>query len=534
MLQLTVLVSGAVLMALEMLGSRVLAPQFGNSIFVWGSLIGVILTALSAGYYLGGRLADRHPSLPPLARVLALAGVWTWLLPEAATRVNAWLAARDLGPRLGALVASLALFAGPALLLALVSPWAVRLAAREIRSVGSTAGVLYALSTGGSIAGTLVTSFFLIPAFGVADLLRSCGLVLLALAALDLAAARRRAQAIGVTALTALLLFTSAVLRPPALFETGAPARIEPPRAVGGGMQPGVVSGGPAVGEIRGPFEDGVVFEKESLYHHIRVENAGGSRYLRFDNSWQSGMYLDDPLRARFEYTDYLLLPFALRPDAGRALMVGLGGGSVVKKLLAYRPDLRLDVAELDPVVVEVARTYFGVPDNPRLTVHVEDGRRLLDRAGPAYDVILLDAYYADAIPFHLTTREFLGRVRARLTDGGLVAANLIGALEGPRSALLRSMARTFATVFPEVYLFPVGGRSPDTYQNVILLAPREPHRWSREDIVKAAEAQADALGTPSLPEYAAALHTRPLPVDDVPVLTDDHAPVDALLHLYE
>lgn len=533
MLHLTVLVSGAVLMALEMLGSRVLAPHFGNSIFVWGSLIGVILAALSAGYYLGGFLADRHPSLPPLARILALAGVWTWLLPEVAARVNPWVGARDLGPRLGALVAALSLFAGPSLLLALVSPWAVRLAAREIGRVGSTAGTLYALSTGGSIAGTLVTSFFLIPAFGVADLLRACGLVLLALAALNLAAARRRAQAAGVTALTAVLLLASAAVRPPALFETGAPARIEPPRA-GDGARPGAVSGGPAVGEIRGPFEDGVVFEKESLYHHIRVENAGGSRYLRFDNSWQSGMYLDDPLRARFEYTDYLLLPFALRPDAGRALMVGLGGGSVVKKLLAYRPDLRLDVAELDPVVVEVARTYFGVPDNPRLVVHVEDGRRLLDRAGPAYDVILLDAYYADAIPFHLTTREFLGRVRDRLAGDGLVAANLIGALEGPRSALLRSMARTFATVFPEVYLFPVGGRRPDAYQNVILLAPREPRRWTREDVVEAAEAQAEALGTPSLPEYAAALHTRPLPVDDVPILTDDHAPVDALLHLYD
>lgn len=533
MLHLTVLVSGAVLMALEMLGNRVLAPHFGNSIFVWGSLIGVILAALNAGYSLGGFLADRRPTLAPLAHVLALAGLWTWLLPEAAARVSPWIVARDLGPRLGALVASLALFAGPSLLLALVSPWAVRLAAREIRSVGSTAGLLYALSTGGSIAGTLVTSFFLIPAFGVADLLRGLGLVLFGLAALDLAAARRRAQAVGAAALTALLLVTSAALRPPALFETEGPVRIEPPRVERSTPSP-VSSGGPAVGEIQGPFEDGVVFEKESLYHHIRVENAGGSRYLRFDNSWQSGMYLDDPLRARFEYTDYLLLPFALRPDASRALLVGLGGGSVVKKLLAYRPELRLDVAELDPVVVDLARTYFGVPDNPRLQIRVEDGRRFLDRAGTDYDVILLDAYYADAIPFHLTTREFLSSVRDRLTGGGMVAANLIGALEGPRSALLRSMARTFAAVFPEVYLFPAGGRRPDAYQNVILLAPREPHRWSREDITKAARAQAEALGTASLPDYAASLYARPLLVDGVPILTDDHAPVDALLHLYE
>ncbi|HWP35637.1 MAG TPA: fused MFS/spermidine synthase, partial [Thermodesulfobacteriota bacterium] len=182
-LRVIVFVAGAVLMALEIVGSRVVAPHFGSSIFVWGSLISVFLTGLSAGYYAGGRLADRWPSYALLAWLLVPPGVWILALPAAAPWLNEAVVAADLGPRWGPLVITTLLFLVPSVCLGLVSPFAIRLAARSLSTVGNTAGVLYALSTAGSIAGTLGTAFFLIPNFGTRAIVFGLGVTLLVLAA---------------------------------------------------------------------------------------------------------------------------------------------------------------------------------------------------------------------------------------------------------------------------------------------------------------------------------------------------------------
>ena len=169
---LLIFVSGAVLMALEIAGSRVLAPVFGSSVFVWGSLIGIFLGAMSGGYWLGGWLSERWPNQTLLNGLLAAAGGFTLLLPLWAAPLCQALAGGpeslvDLGPRLGPLTASLILFALPSLLMGVASPFAVRLLARDLERVGAVAGRLYAVGTLGSIAGTLITAFWLIPAFGV-------------------------------------------------------------------------------------------------------------------------------------------------------------------------------------------------------------------------------------------------------------------------------------------------------------------------------------------------------------------------------
>lgn len=539
---------GAALMAIEMLGSRFLAPQLGNSIFVWASLIGVILGALSVGYTLGGRLADRSPRLEGLAAILGSAGLLTWLLPWAARLLLPAIANWGLGAREGSLLAALVLFAPPALLLGMLSPWAIRLAIGEVEAAGRASGYLYALSTAGSIAGTLGTAFFLIPAFPLAPLTHALGASLVLSAALaflplpdvvphsggrqrDAKAGQSWAESgraapspfpgrfslgVGLAALALAMLWP--VVGGERL---GLPA----PRLPGGGTRP--------VG-----FEPGlrVIYERSTLYHYLRVAEDEDSRYLLFDRSWQSGMYLDDPVRTRFEYTDYYHLAFVLQPEIKRALLIGLGGGSVPKRFLRDYPRVRLDVVELDPVVEEVARRYFALPEDERLRVVVEDGRRFVDGLQPEeqYDLIMLDAYYADAIPFHLATREFLESARAHLAPGGVLAVNLIGALAGPRSHLFRSFYRTARTVFPSVYVFPVGDLSPEQYQNIMLLATSSPLVPARE-LVRRAHllAEEGRVRVPELATYAGRQYLTPVPVEDVPVLTDQYAPVDALLHLY-
>lgn len=494
----TAFVAGAVLMALELLGSRILAPHLGNSIFVWGSLIGVVLAALSLGYALGGVAADRLPDRGVLAAVLVAAGAWVWWLSAKAGPWTAAIAARDLGPRLGPLAAAGALFFPPGVLLGAVSPWLVRLEAPAPGRVGRVAGRLYALSTAGSIAGTLATAFWLIPLWPVESVLRALA------AALGLVAAplagRRRLPVAAVAAGLAVL----AALAP-------------------GGTRPAVTADGARI-----------LYERDTLYHHLRVEDRGDSRFLRFDDSWQSGMYLHDPVAARFEYTDVMHAGWALNPGARRVLLVGLGGGSIPKRVLASYPDVRVDVVELDPEVVEVARRFFALPSDPRLRIFIDDGRRFLRRASGPYDLVLLDAYFADSIPFHLTTVEFLEELRSRLAPDGVAVANLIGAAEGPRSKLLRAMYRTYRQVFPQVYLLQVLPEDPREVQNVILLATARRPVLSPEEL--RARIAAWARQHPELEALAQAadlVYDRPIDVADVPVLRDAHAPVDALLHLY-
>ncbi|MCL5039371.1 MAG: fused MFS/spermidine synthase [Firmicutes bacterium] len=507
MVYLLVFLSGSVLMSLELLGSRILAPFFGNSIYVWGSLIGIFLAALSLGYFLGGLAADRFPLLEALGWPLLLAGLLTSFVPAFSASLGPSLLEMGLEPRSGSLLLSLLLFFLPSVLMGMVSPLAIRLQTSRLTALGSSAGTLYALSTVGSILGTFLTAFYLIPAWGVADLTRSLGFLLVLLSGAAFLARRKWHS---LTLSLVLLLFLSVVWQPWAARNSN-------------------------VTKSDLPVGWKTLYQADSLYHHIRVVESQDSRYLRFDNSWQSGMYLTDPYATRFEYTDFFHLALVINPKIEEVLFIGLGGGSAPKKFLKDYPQMKIDVAELDPAVVQVARRYFFLPDDSsRFHVRAQDGRVFLQNSSRQYDLIVLDAYYADSIPFHLTTQEFLSELKAHLKPGGLVAANLIGALQGNGSGVFRALYRTFAAVFPTRYLFPVlweKNNDPASLRNIILVAGEGQPLVREVFIRKAADmAKGGQIKVPRLADYAASLYQKPLEVEDVPLLTDDHAPVDNLL----
>lgn len=181
MIYIVVFLCGALVMSFEILGSRVLAPNFGSSVFVWGSLISVFLAGLSLGYYAGGRIADRNPSTRKLAVIIFVPAALFLTFPFYATHVSDWIFMKDLGIRLSPLLASLMLFFLPSVFLGMVSPYTVKLMICSLHTSGSTVGSLYALSTLGSIVGTLVTSFYLIAMAGVKMLIMGHGVVLLCL-----------------------------------------------------------------------------------------------------------------------------------------------------------------------------------------------------------------------------------------------------------------------------------------------------------------------------------------------------------------
>ncbi len=529
-----VFIAGAVLLGLELAASRVLAPYFGSSLFVWGALIGVVLAGLSLGYWIGGAAADRYPAPRLLLGALASASLLVLAIPYldgwALERVVSW----DPGPRADPLVATILLFGAPSVILGSVTPIAVRLRARSLERLGRTAGRLFAISTAGSIAGTFATAFWLIPALGTDQLLASAALALM-VAAAAVAVAERAPVALAVALAAAGALTAPVLALAP---ESGG-------RLAGTQLQNwsplyrlqeegGRQTGDPGAESRNAGFR--IVHAKDTRYHRLVVADDSDTRFLRFDNSFQSAMYLGEPFRTRFEYTDYLDLGLAYNPDAGSVLFIGLGGGSAPKRMWRDFPQLRLQAVELDPEVVDVAYRYFALPRDDRLAVEVEDGRRYLVRHSERWDVIVVDAFYSDAIPFHLATREFLELAHARLEPGGVVVVNVFGALAGDQSRLLRSMLRTYRAVFPTVAVHPVflqGDRDPRSVRNVILVATD----GAAPSTAFLAERWAEIRKrVPAAPDLATAIRERwdrPLATEDVPVLTDDYAPTDALLLLF-
>lgn len=520
---LGVFASGGVLLAVEIAASRVLAPSFGNSLYVWGALIGVVLTGLAIGYWAGGALADRFPITELLLSVMGAGALLVLAVPLVDRPVLDWILDWNPGPRLDPLLAAAVLFGPLSVVLAAVTPVAVRLAADSLATIGRTAGRLFAVSTAGSIAGTFATAFFLLPELGTGQLMAGGAAVLLAAVALIALTGRALvAGALGVAAAAGAVAVTIALAPEAEGRLTGRAAQNWSPlyRLRGG-----------AAGQLDYRAEGyRVRFRKDTAYHSVAVVEDDTVRYLRFDSSFQSAMPLRRPFGTSFQYTDWMQLALAYNPSARDVLVIGLGGGSVPKRLWRDFPQLRIDAVELDPVVRDVAYRWFGLPRDERLRVTVDDGRRFLRRTGRRWDAILLDAYYSDSVPFHLTTREFIELVRSRLNPGGIVAANVIGAVRGRESRLFRSFWRTYGTAFPTLAVHPVGGGAPEELRNLVVLATESalPDRGFLTSRWRAIRAR--SRGAPDLTNAIRSRYEQPIPVADVPLLTDDFAPTDSLI----
>jgi spermidine synthase len=526
-----VFIAGGVLLGLEIASSRVLAPHFGNSLYVWGALIGVVLAGLSTGYWLGGVIADRWPQPRLLVGLLGAGALLVLAIPF----VDGWMLDRvvdwDPGPRLNPLVATILLFGIPSVVLGTVSPVAVRLKARSLAHLGRTAGRLFAVSTAGSIAGTFLTSFWLIPELGTDQVLASAAVALM-LAAAAVALVERLAVALAVALALAGASVGAVVSLAPESGATVSASQLRNWSPVYRQQSPDDRAG--AIEGSQTGYK--ILHTEDSQYHRIAVVEDDTSRYLRFDSSFQSGMYVDDAFKTRFVYTDYLQLPVAYRQETKRMLYIGLGGGSAPKRAWRDFPSVQIDVVELDPAVVSAAYEYFAVPRDTRLKVEVQDGRRFLATNDGPWDVIVVDAFYSDSIPFHLATREFLELVRSRLAPGGLVAANIIGAVTGSNSRLFRSMLRTYRAVFPTVNIHPVlddGGTDLGEIRNVIVIAG-DGAAPSKEFLLERwRDVRRRSPGAPDLADAIRGRVDAPVSTADVPVLTDDYAPTDALLLLF-
>jgi len=441
-LLLTAVLCGGLVMVIEVLGSRVIGPFFGVSLFVWTSLISVTLIALAIGYAVGGWLADRRDRPGWLYAIIALAGLATLLVPFLRGAVLDLTV--PLGLRAGSFAATLLLFGPPLALLGMVSPYLVKLARRESASLGFTVGGFYALSTLGSVAGTVLTGFVLIALLGVDRIFQLAGTLLLLLAAGYFVLFARRPAAL------ALLL-----LALPGWFD-------------GRAAIDRVLANGTRVTEIE---------TRDSHYGRLQVvEYIGGTtrtRELAIDGLVQGGIDLASGLPV-YEYPYFMqFVPVALQPAGRRALMIGLGVGMVPDWYA--RRGVTVDVVDIDPEVVDMARRHFGFSGNG--TVHIEDARTFLARPGDRYDYILLDVFSGDVTPGHLLSREAVALLAARLADGGVLALNLIGSVGSDRymtASVLATLRTAFATVEMVPTFEPGRGRGEG---NLIVVAYQGPRR---------------------------------------------------------
>lgn len=259
----------------------------------------------------------------------------------------------------------------------------------------------------------------------------------------------------------------------------------------------------------------------QSPYRRLRVSDENGVRLLKFDRNQQSSMHLDDPFATDIEYVTYLHTAVAVKPDPRRALVIGLGGGSIVKQLWRDHPRLHIDAVELDPEVIEVACALFSVPEE-RVELICGDGREALALLPGPYDIVIVDAFDDDHVPRHLTTEEFMREARASMSDDGAIVWNVFGAIYGPHSKTFRSMYRTATNVWRNVWLFPVAlTRDPsDQTRNIVMVASDAD--MSDEDLVgRIASRVGGRVSCSGFESLGEELYTKPVRAGDVPLLLD-------------
>lgn len=480
-----VFLSSAILLVMEMVAARLIAPYVGVSLYTWSAVIGVILAGLSLGNWIGGVYADRGAGARATgACLLGAAAVSIAVLP-----ILNWLAPLIQISGLSLLSASLLLVLGlfllPAILIGVVTPLLTTLALRANPHTGHVVGLMHALAALGSILGTFAAAWWLIPTLGSRLVVITCGLLLAALAVPFLRPLR---------AVTAVIAAIGAGILGLALHTSDA---------------------------LSSPCD------RESSYFCIRVideqlaANAGQARSMVLDHLLHGTNHAQRPQLLLAPYV-HLMDELIRRHHRGRKglayFFIGGGAYTQPRAYLAGDPQARITVTELDPTVTEVARESLYLDDHDMRIVH-DDARAVLAREPSRYDIIVGDAFHDIAVPYHLVTREFATLVRRRLNDDGIYVLNLVDAY--PHARLAKSIVRTLRETFtyvdiwlerlpadPTRVTYVISASQREIVRDRILATHRPARSWRRVNT------QLDGTAT------AAA----------TPVLTDDRAPVEHLI----
>jgi predicted membrane-bound spermidine synthase len=468
-------------MVFEIIGARILAPYIGTSFFVWTSLIGFVLGSLSLGYYIGGKWIDKTTSINVAAYALlgsSIGILWVLTIHEPFLE---WVIKYVKGLKASSIFAGIVLFVPTSIFLGMISPMMSKLLLKNLPDAGKTMGSIFAWGSIGSLLGTFLAGFYLLPNFYLTHIILSLQLI---------------------TAVLAVIIFI--FLR----------------KWIG--LIISILSMITAVYLTQNPEDSKYTYEYESEYNSIKVyktfnNNGEKIRIMKLGMQRAGGMSLSDrPLP--FNYLYYFRLAEQFNPDFQKTLMLGGAAYSFPQYFLNKYPDTKMDVIEIDPEVTRVAREYFGLKDHRNLNIFHQDARTYINTCQEKYDVIYSDTFRnAISLPYQLTTIEAVQKQYNLLNEGGLVLVNVIQSVEDKSSLFLQAELKTFMQVFPQVYLFADRGENQrKELQSTIILAIKseEPPLFHSEDIA------IDSLLSKRVVE--------PIPLTQ-DILTDDFAPVDYL-----
>jgi predicted membrane-bound spermidine synthase len=497
LLPVIVFITGAAVLIIEVSATRILAPYFGNTLFSVSSIISVILGALSIGYYLGGIFVDKYPKFLVFFFLISIAGVFSLLIQVFSKTILPALG-YSFDIRTGPLITSLVLFFSPSLILGMISPFAIKLKSFECNNIGKVSGSIFFWSTLGSIAGSLMTGFLLIPHFGISKIIISTGLLLVIIGFIGFWFSRnddknkwfRRIESFLFLMVPILILQTIFLSKP-------------------------------------NPF----VFQKDGLYSQITVRdtkiNNKDARVLNLDLSDESAIFLESE-ELPFEYTRYYILYKIINPQAEKVLFLGGGSYSTPRKILLDENFVkRVDVVEIEPELYQIAKQYFRLQEDPRLFSYISDGRRFLKDVNQKYDVIFADVYYSlFSIPIHFTTEEFFELAKDKVSEDGFFLMNIIGSLDKGDNLFLLSEIKTFQSVFTNSYFFAVDSPNKKGLQNFIFVGLKDDTRkfnLNEKEILQSKNEIIRNLSTKIV-------DLKTLDLNSGLILTDDFAPVEYLI----
>jgi len=367
----------------------------------------------------------------------------------------------------------------------------IKLGTESLHKVGNISGTLYSISTIGSIFGTFLTIFVLIPTIDVRTVLFGLGIALMIISLLGL---KKWPKVLTVAII--IILFT-------------------PSSGIVTGLMPHIGT---------------VILETETQYSHLDVVDSDNKRTLFLNGMRHSQMDKDNPNDLVIKYTKYFHLGSLFNPQLEKILFVGGGGFSGPKNFLENYPDSLIDVVEIDSKVIDVAKTYFSLKDNSRLQIFNEDARTFLVNSDEKYDLIILDAYATDYVPFHLLTQEYFQIVKEHLEPEGVVISNLLGTIEGDTSDLPRSVYKTMKSSFPTVYVFTTAGNNIGLGQNLIFVATQDSEQLDREDLENLSY-QNKTNNLLNNTSYLENYHISGMRTDNIPILTDEFSPVEIMIN---
>lgn len=496
-LQSIVFITGAAVLVIEITATRILSPFYGNTIYTVSSVISVILAALSVGYWQGGKRADAKPTFHEFYKIIFYGGVSLLVLFGLAITILP--TASDLfSIKTGPLLWSLILFFTPGYLLGMLSPFAIKLG-HELNphmGLGTMSGNIFFWSTAGSIVGSLLAGFVLIPSIGINAIL------------------------FGTTALVALLGGLGLITTSSGVARTNNIVKLIIILFILTTMFVLVTRSA--------TLDSRVQYMKDGVYEKLTViDSTHAGRPARFflqDKSGSGAMFLDGDDLA-FDYTKYYALYKLTQPDLTNALVIGGGIYSIPKAIHAERPDAIIDVAEIEPDLESIARSFFSLPDTPNIRTHIMDGRRFLSESKETYDVIFSDVYYSlYSIPSQFTTKEFFQLAKSHLSPQGIFIANVIGSGAVTEESLIFSEIRTMSQVFPFLYVFAVDKAESTQVQNFIIVGMAE---QLSPTLIERMNTSSDEF-LKNLPNHLFSL--TQIPLESYTLLTDDYAPVDHLV----